>query len=50
MVVEEGVDLRSCKAAEDERLPVVLSPTVERPHSDSREVSAVRLLWLEMEV
>ena len=50
MNVEERVDLWSCETAEDECLPVVLSPTIEGPHSDSREVSAMRLLRLEVEM
>ena len=48
--VEERVDLWSEEAAEDERLSVEAGPAVQRPHSNSREVSSMRVLGLEVKV
>ena len=48
--VEEGVDLWSGKAAEDECLSVEVGQTVQRPHSNSREVSSMRVSGLKVKV
>jgi hypothetical protein len=48
--VEEGVDLRSEKAAKDERLLVEAGPAVQRPHSNPREVRSMRVSGLEVKM
>ena len=48
--VEERVNLGSEEAAEDECLSVEAGPAVQRPHSNSREVSSMRVLGLEVKM
>ena len=50
MCVEERVDLWGSKAAKDERLSVVFGPAIKGPHSNSREVCAVGVLGLEVQM
>ena len=48
--VEKGVDLWSGEAAKDERLSVKAGPAIQRPHSNPREISSMRVSGLKVKM
>ena len=50
MSVEEGIDLWSGEVAKDKRLSVEVGPAAQRPHSNSRKISSMRVSGLEVKM
>ena len=48
--VEEGVDFWSGEAAKDECLSIEAGPAIQRPHSNPREVSSMRVSGLKVKM
>ena len=46
ILVEKGVDFCCGEAAKEECLPVELAPAIEHPVSHTREINAMRFMWL----